>query len=54
MSDSRENIMPNTPNDDGTIMKNPETKPEIPTDFLNLRLFNKAYANSNKHMVLNT
>ena len=33
--DSIENIMPNVPAEDGTIMKNPETKPHKPIDFLN-------------------
>lgn len=39
MRDSKEKIMPNTPADEGTIIKNPEANPHKPTDFLNLWLF---------------
>ena len=37
--DSKEKIMPNTPVDEGMIIKNPEANPHKPTDFLNLWLF---------------
>ena len=49
--DSKENIIPNTPADDGIIIKNPEANPHKPTDFLNLGLFIKAYANSNTNHI---
>ena len=52
--ESKEKIIPNTPADDGIIIKNPEANPHMPTNFLNFGLFNKAKANRRRHMVLKT
>ena len=42
INDSREKTMPNTPADDGMVMKNPDANPHRPTDFLNLGLLTRA------------
>jgi hypothetical protein len=39
ISDSKENIMPKVPADEGTIINIPDDNPHKPSDFLNLGLF---------------